>query len=263
MRCRGSTLSRPPAVPARPLRVRRSSSRAAPAPAHAAVAALADARTAALEAALLAQLPARGRATGDQESAVLAAVAGLEAAAAARGAPGAAASPLLEGNWRLLFTSKSRFDARAPLGARVGGDRPGLEALFGAPGAASSSPVQRSIVENASFSVYQNIRLLQSPPCVENVVLFGDAGELMLRADASLPGAAQPERLAFRFSGGWLEAYRLPVVGRVRVPYPVPFDLLGDEAKGWLDTTYLSQRLRVSRGNKGTVFVLERAGENE
>lgn len=38
------------------------------------------------------------------------------------------------------------------------------------------------------------------------------------------------------------------------VPYPVPFRLLGDEAKGWLDTTYLSHsgNLRISRGNKVT-----------
>jgi hypothetical protein len=38
----------------------------------------------------------------------------------------------------------------------------------------------------------------------------------------------------------------------------VPFRLLGNEAKGWLDTTYLSERLRVSRGNKGTTFILKR-----
>lgn len=32
----------------------------------------------------------------------------------------------------------------------------------------------------------------------------------------------------------------------------MPFKLLGDEAKGWLDTTYLSRNgnLRISRGNK-------------
>lgn len=34
--------------------------------------------------------------------------------------------------------------------------------------------------------------------------------------------------------------------------------LLGDEAKGWLDTTYLSSQLRISRGNKGTTFILRR-----
>ena len=43
------------------------------------------------------------------------------------------------------------------------------------------------------------------------------------------------------------------------VPYPVPFKLLGDEAKGWIDNTYLSSTLRVARGNKGTTFVLRRA----
>ncbi len=36
------------------------------------------------------------------------------------------------------------------------------------------------------------------------------------------------------------------------MPYPVPFKLLGDERKGWLDITYLSPdgKLRLSRGNK-------------
>jgi hypothetical protein len=45
-----------------------------------------------------------------------------------------------------------------------------------------------------------------------------------------------------------------------KVPYPVPFKLLGDEAKGWLDTTYLSPTgtLRISKGNKGTTFVLQK-----
>lgn len=37
-----------------------------------------------------------------------------------------------------------------------------------------------------------------------------------------------------------------------KVPYPVPFKLLGDKANGWLDTTYLSKsgNLRISRGNR-------------
>ena len=47
----------------------------------------------------------------------------------------------------------------------------------------------------------------------------------------------------------------------LRVPYPVPFRLLGKEAEGYLDTTYLGARVRVSTGNKGTTFVLERSSE--
>lgn len=44
----------------------------------------------------------------------------------------------------------------------------------------------------------------------------------------------------------------------LKVPYPVPFRLpiLRDTVKGWIDITYLSDRLRISRGNKGTTFVL-------
>ena len=47
------------------------------------------------------------------------------------------------------------------------------------------------------------------------------------------------------------------------MPYPVPFKLLGDEAKGWLDTTYLGEDVRISRGNKGTTFVLVRERSEE
>ena len=52
-----------------------------------------------------------------------------------------------------------------------------------------------------------------------------------------------------------------PVVGGVRVPYPVPFRLLGDEARGYLDTSYVSDRLRVSKGNKGTTFIFARGAD--
>ena len=44
----------------------------------------------------------------------------------------------------------------------------------------------------------------------------------------------------------------------MRIPYPVPFRLLGDEASGYLDTRYVSDTLRVSRGNKGTTFILRK-----
>lgn len=38
------------------------------------------------------------------------------------------------------------------------------------------------------------------------------------------------------------------------MPYPVPFQLLGDERKGWIDITYLAPdgSLRLSRGNKAS-----------
>ena len=59
---------------------------------------------------------------------------------------------------------------------------------------------------------------------------------------------ASPERVNFQFDRA---AFRLKF-WPYNLPYPVPFRLLGDEAKGWLDITYLSPNgdLRISRGNK-------------
>lgn len=56
------------------------------------------------------------------------------------------------------------------------------------------------------------------------------------------------KRILFRFDKAAFSFKFLPF----KVPYPVPFRLLGDEAKGWLDTTYLSEsgNLRISKGNK-------------
>ena len=70
-----------------------------------------------------------------------------------------------------------------------------------------------------------------------------------LSAAAKLENAG---RLDFAFDLGYFE------LGGIRLPYPVPFALLGDEAKGFLNTKFLSTNLRLSKGNKGTTFVLIR-----
>ncbi|CAI5524390.1 unnamed protein product [Closterium sp. Naga37s-1] len=205
-----------------------------------------------------------------------------------------ARSPLLEGTWELLYTT-----------------RPG-----------TASPIQRAFVGVDAFKVYQQISLQPRNTRVNNIVVFGDAigrlkvevaacppptslalmplaprtcvhhlflhmrsplpllhtpllcppnhvsphmantfppatpsgpdlswsggaAPLPMQAEASL---ASPSRVAFRFDRA---AFQLPF-WPYRVPYPVPFRLLGDEAKGWLDTSYLSPSgsLRISRGNK-------------
>ncbi len=182
-----------------------------------------------------------------------------------------ALSPLLEGRWKLLYSSRSRFDPANPLGSRVDGTAPGVEGWFralsggsdagGNDGGAmvSSSPIQRAFIE--AFAVRQDILFdggtgsdgaPRRPRRVEQFVET-PAGRLMLRAAASA-SAEEPARLRFTFDEGYFETGG----GAVRLPYPVPFRLLGDEAKGWLDTSYLSEELRVSAGNKGTTFVLQR-----
>ena len=118
----------------------------------------------------------------------------------------------------------------------------------------SSSPIQRAVT--SAFRVTQTLRNLQSPSStsggmcgrVEQLVAT-PLGELHLNAAAQVD-PANARRILFAFDEGFF----LSDPGGLRLPYPVPFKLLGKEAEGYLDTSYLSETLRVSTGNKGTTF---------
>ncbi|MCD7447115.1 putative plastid-lipid-associated protein 12, chloroplastic [Datura stramonium] len=138
-------------------------------------------------------------------------------------------SSLIDGRWQLMFTT-----------------RPG-----------QASPIQRTFVGVDSFSIFQEVFLRTNDPRVSNIVKFSEAiGELKVEALATIKDG---KRILFQFDRAAFTFKFLPF----KVPYPVPFRLLGDEAKGWLDITYLSPsgNLRISRGNKGTTFVLQRETE--
>ncbi|XP_074560500.1 putative plastid-lipid-associated protein 12, chloroplastic [Curcuma longa] len=142
------------------------------------------------------------------------------------GLPDPTSSSMLEGCWQLIFTT-----------------RPG-----------TASPIQRTFVGVDFFKIYQEVYLRTDDPRVSNIVRFSDAiGELKVEAAATIKDG---KRILFQFDRAAFSFKFLPI----KVPYPVPFRLLGDEAKGWLDTTYLSRNgnLRISRGNKGTTFVLQK-----
>ena len=133
--------------------------------------------TADAEAVLLARLRAvSGRGAGASEAderAIADAVTVLETSGGGLRDP--ASRPEIEGTWRLLYTSKSRFDARNPLGSRVDGTKPGLEGLFAglfgdeaaktmadasfAGQSGSSSPIQRTVTSLEAFTIQQAIRL--------------------------------------------------------------------------------------------------------
>ncbi|CAJ2631130.1 unnamed protein product [Trifolium pratense] len=139
-----------------------------------------------------------------------------------------------------------------------------IEALIGIQGRGrSTSPQQLNSIERA-------IQVLESlgggVPDPTNSSLIEGRWQLIF---TTRPGTASPiqaaasigdgKRIFFRFDRAAFSFKFLPF----KVPYPVPFKLLGDEAKGWLDTTYLSHsgNLRISRGNKGTTFVLQKQTE--
>merc|ERR1711869_56838 len=94
-------------------------------------------------------------------------------------------------------------------------------------------------------SVSQSITGLASGSGRVEQLVETPVGELHLNAAARVDGS-EPCRGRFSFDEGFF-LFR----NGLRVPYPVPFRLLGKEAEGYLDTTYLGARVRVSTGNKG------------
>ena len=121
---------------------------------------------------------------------------------------------------------------------------------------------------------------------VQQIVKFGKLSELRVNALVSTPAYPLPELTKREQTGKilGLNVLGVSLVGkeaaedpgrpdlRIRfvfdegkfdfggftIPYPVPFwnPLFRDAVKGWIDVTYSSKRIRISRGNKGTTFIL-------
>lgn len=156
-------------------------------------------------------------------------------------------SPLLPGRWRVLYQGKpgttTPFFSVESWQKYLSGDGP--------------SPIQNLVSGSGSVSrLYQVVQFgddARSTGRILNVVDASPAAVVAIEAD--LDGKPEANRLGFRFSGGSI-LLRTLWNGTLALPYPVPFDLLGDNAKGWLQTNYLTGSLRLSRGNKGSLFVL-------
>ena len=173
--------------------------------------------------------------------------------------PSPAVAPEVYGRWKLVHTNNAN----------------------------TASPIQRKAVDSSSFKIYQDIIFnSKNQLIVSQVVKFSDSAELKVDALASTSAyplaelterkgdgkilglnilgvskvgeeaeedESRPDsRIRFVFDEGNFE------LGSFKVPYPVPFRLpiLRDAVKGWIDITYMSERVRISRGNKGTTFIL-------
>ena len=174
--------------------------------------------------------------------------------------PDPAIASEIYGSWRLLYTTNT----------------------------GTASPIQRKAVSSVQFPIFQDIVVDENQQLlVKQIVQFSETNKLSVDAIASTSAYPLPE-LTSRQSDGTIfginvlgvsltgkEAepenpnQRIDVVfdegyfdlgGSIKIPYPVPFrfPLLRDWVKGWIDITYLSDRIRISRGNKGTTFVLLR-----
>lgn len=174
--------------------------------------------------------------------------------------PRPAIAPEVYGRWRLVYTTN----------------------------AGTSSPIQRKAVNTKAFPIYQDIVVNDKGQLLVNqVVQFSETFELCVSALASTAAYPLPELTERTSTGkvlGWnilgvsmvgeaaqpdprLPDSRIDFVfdagtfdweGKIQIPYPVPFrlPLFRDWVKGWIDITWLSDRVRISRGNKGTTFVL-------
>ena len=181
---------------------------------------------------------------------------------ASQSIPRPAVAPQLYGRWRLLQTTN----------------------------ADTASPIQRKAVDTTKFDIFQDIEFAEDDPeklLVRQRVKFSETNELCVDALASTPAYPLAELTDRERTGKILGLNILGVslvgeeaeedterVNRVRfvfdegkfdfggvtIPYPVPFrnPLFRDAVKGWIDITYLSNRIRISRGNKGTTFVLKK-----
>lgn len=103
-----------------------------------------------------------------------------------------------------------------------------------------------------------------TPNDFDNVVEFKVGpidGKLVLKA--SLEKIENNKRI-FRFRRGFF-LFKFVWGGAVTVPYPVPFNLLGDRAIGWLDTIGYDGEsgFRAALGNKGTQFIFQKRQETD
>lgn len=118
------------------------------------------------------------------------------------------------------------------------------------------SPFQ-SLVTGSSR--VQGLAQWLTPKDFDNVVSFSFGSfeaSLVLKADLE---KVENNKRVFRFRRGF---FVFPFVwgGKLTLPYPVPFNLLGDRAIGWLDTIGYDEStgFRAALGNKGTQFIFQR-----
>ena len=118
----------------------------------------------------------------------------------------------------------------------------------------SPSPTATSSSSDATGTV--------AGPKWQNIVEFGPPGTQLV-IEAAMEGVRDVNSFYYRFSGGYFQIdNEWGGPDGLRLPYPVPFDLLEylrpGQTRGWFATTYVDEELRISRGNKGSVFVLRR-----
>lgn len=208
--------------------------------------------------------------TDEQARQLAAAVEGLEGRAAkTQEGQRLADSPRLAGRWRLLYTSRpgtaspiqrvfTGIDAFTVYQEIIFDDGKSATSKVRKGGDDVSNVRVNNIVDFGAKLGYLKVEACASTPQrpIPNFVPRKGKGTFfgLLGTSSIDPALCPGQRVDFQFDRAAFYFKFLPF----SIPYPVPFRALGDETKGWLDVTYISKdgTFRISRGNKGTLFLL-------
>ena len=145
---------------------------------------------------------------------------------------------LLDGNWLLLFTTSQEL---------LGIDRFPLYKL-------GNIYQCLRVSEGKIF----NIAEIQGLPLLSGLVSicagFTVVSEKRIKVNFERLVAGSQSLIGYRNVNSFIDTLRSPKKNLLAID----FQIKKEDQKGWLETTYLDQDLRIGRGNEGNLFVLRR-----
>jgi len=154
---------------------------------------------------------------------------------------------LLDGDWLLLFTTSQEL---------LGIDRFPLYKL-------GNIYQCLRVAEAKIFNVAEIKGLPLLGGLVSVCASFTIVSEKRVKVNFERLVAGSQTLLGYRDVHSFIDTLRSPVSGSANPPQKkllaIDFPIKREDQKGWLETTYLDQDLRIGRGNEGNLFVLKRA----
>jgi hypothetical protein len=155
---------------------------------------------------------------------------------------------LLDGDWLLLFTTSQEL---------LGIDRFPLYRL-------GNIYQCLRVAEAKIFNVAEIKGLPLLSGLVSVCASFTIVSEKRVKVNFERLVAGSQTLLGYRDVHSFIDTLRSPVSGDERSNksqkklLAIDFPIKREDQKGWLETTYLDQDLRIGRGNEGNLFVLKR-----
>ena len=173
--------------------------------------------------------------TEDQRKAIFSAVAYLEEL---NPTPAPTQNPdLLDGNWLLLFTTSQEL---------LGIDRLPLYRL-------GNIYQCLRVSEGKIFNVAEVKGFPWLSGLVSVCANFSVVNEKRVKVNFERLVAGSQTLIGYQDVNSFIETLRLP-----KKLLAIDFQIKREDQKGWLETTYIDQDLRIGRGNEGNLFVLRK-----